>query len=96
MDGLPGMQRGLDTAISENVAPITKMVGPRAPLHPWGPRSGTLNAKISYYMFRLQNIQLNLLTAALAILLAFLIGLTVAKYLPELQQQSYRVQSKIL
>ncbi len=31
MDGLPGMRRGVETAKSENVKPIKKMVGPFAP-----------------------------------------------------------------
>ncbi|KIW17240.1 hypothetical protein PV08_04431 [Exophiala spinifera] len=31
MDGLPGMQRGLHTAVTDNVKPIKKMVGPHAP-----------------------------------------------------------------
>ncbi|KAF1980969.1 pyridoxamine phosphate oxidase family protein [Aulographum hederae CBS 113979] len=31
IDGLPGMQRGLETGQKENVKPLKKMVGPRAP-----------------------------------------------------------------
>ncbi|OAG45521.1 hypothetical protein AYO21_00157 [Fonsecaea monophora] len=31
MDGLPGMQRGVKTAVAEDVKPIKKMVGPYAP-----------------------------------------------------------------
>ncbi|EXJ56587.1 hypothetical protein A1O7_06931 [Cladophialophora yegresii CBS 114405] len=31
MDGLPGMQRGVKTALTDNVKPIKKMVGPYAP-----------------------------------------------------------------
>jgi len=36
MDGLPGMQRGLHTAVTDNVKPIKKMVGTYAPVK--GPR----------------------------------------------------------
>lgn len=32
MDGLPGMQRGLHTAVTDKVKPIKKMVGPCAAL----------------------------------------------------------------
>lgn len=28
MDGLPGLRRGVETALKENVEPIKKMVGP--------------------------------------------------------------------
>ncbi|KIX92152.1 uncharacterized protein Z520_12145 [Fonsecaea multimorphosa CBS 102226] len=31
MDGLPGLQRGVNTAVTDNVKPIKKMVGPYAP-----------------------------------------------------------------
>jgi hypothetical protein len=31
MDGLPGMKIGLATAKTEKIAPIVKMVGPKAP-----------------------------------------------------------------
>jgi hypothetical protein len=31
MDGLPGMQRGLEAGKREKIEPITKMVGPYAP-----------------------------------------------------------------
>lgn len=36
MDGLPGLQRGVKTAITDDVKPVKKMVGPYAPLK--GPR----------------------------------------------------------
>lgn len=36
MDGLPGLQRGVKTSITDNVKPIKKMVGPYAPIK--GPR----------------------------------------------------------
>ena len=36
MDGLPGLQRGVRTAIADSVKPIKKMVGPFAPMN--GPR----------------------------------------------------------
>ncbi|EXJ88492.1 hypothetical protein A1O1_05422 [Capronia coronata CBS 617.96] len=36
MDGLPGLQRGVKTGITEKVTPIKKMVGPTAPVK--GPR----------------------------------------------------------
>lgn len=32
MDGLPGMQRGSQTAVTDGVKPIKKMVGPYAPV----------------------------------------------------------------
>ncbi len=39
MDGLPGMQRGVKTAVTDSVKPIKKMVGQYAPTK--GPRTGT-------------------------------------------------------
>jgi hypothetical protein len=38
MDGLPGMRRGLQTAVTDKVNPIKKMVGPHAPFQPRRPQ----------------------------------------------------------
>lgn len=71
MDGLPGLRRGLATARVDGVAPIEKMVGPRAPAAPHDP--GQLRLALAGGV----SAHVRMSTALTAALLAFLLGVLV-------------------
>jgi hypothetical protein len=72
MDGLPGMQRGLHTAVTDHVKPIKKMVGPYAPE---SGRRGSLTTPRTF-TFTLWHL---ILAAVLGALSAVALGLVVVR-----------------
>jgi len=68
MDGMPGLHRGLATAYADGVAPIEKMVGPRAPPTPHKP--GLLRLALPSGIGK----HIRSSTALAAAMLAFLLG----------------------
>ncbi|EMF15636.1 uncharacterized protein SEPMUDRAFT_147462 [Sphaerulina musiva SO2202] len=96
MDGLPGMQRGLDTGVREAVEPIVKMVGPFAPAAPFGPKSSKLSNQIRYQLTRLSTMQVNLQTVMLIALVALMFGYALATYRPLLVEMQKGNISRLL
>lgn len=93
IDGLPGMQRGLDTGARENVEPISKMIGPFAPAAPFGPKSFKLSNQIRYQTARLKTTRIQLQNVLLMLLIAFVMGVSLALYVPAiLASQRHRLQ----
>lgn len=82
MDGLPGMQRGVETGSRENVEPIRKMIGPYAPASPFGPQSFKLSAQLQHQLIKLDRAQVQLKSVILIALLAFMVGVLAAGYAP--------------
>lgn len=82
MDGLPGMERGLETGAKEHVEPIHKMIGPHAPAAPFGPQSYKLTAHLRHQLLKLDRAQVQLTSVLLIALVAFVLGVLVAGYAP--------------
>lgn len=83
IDGLPAMQRGLETGEKEKVDPIHKMVGPYAPAAPFGPKSFKLSAQLKHQYIKLDRAQMQLKSALLFAMVAFLLGVLATGYAPE-------------
>lgn len=96
MDGLPGMQRGLETGAKEHVEPIHKMIGPYAPAAPFGPGSYKLTAHLRHQFIRLNTAQVQLKSVLLIVLLAFVLGVLAAGYAPFILTQRARLEKFLL
>jgi len=76
------MQRGLETGAKEKVDPISKMVGPYAPAAPFGPKSFKLGSQLKHQFIKLDRAQIQLKSAVLFALMAFLLGVLATGYAP--------------
>ncbi|PIA99799.1 hypothetical protein CB0940_03609 [Cercospora beticola] len=89
IDGLPGMQRGLDASAKYGVEPLVKMTGPYAPAAPFGPKSFKLGHYLNYQIAKAKTTQVPLLDVLILLFVALIAGFAIATYAPELTQ-TYR------